>query len=67
LVDPPKGIKPIGYKWVFKRKNNMNGNVQIYKVRLVVKGYKQRHEVNFDEILLQVAMLKSLKIFFDIA
>jgi len=45
----------------------MNGNVQIYKVRLVVKGYKQRHEVNFDEILLQVAMLKSLKIFFDIA
>lgn len=66
MVDPPKGIKPIGYKWVFKRKNNMNGNVQIYKVRLVVKGYRQRHEFNFDEILLLVAMLKSLKILFDI-
>lgn len=66
MVDPPKGIKPIGYKWVFKRKNNMNDNVQIYKVRLVVKGYKQRHEFNFDEILLLVAMLKSLKILFDI-
>jgi hypothetical protein len=66
LVDPPKGIKPIGYKWVFKRKNNMNDNVQIYKVRLVVKGYRQRHEFNFDEILLLVAMPKSLKILFDI-
>jgi hypothetical protein len=44
----------------------MNDNVQIYKVRLVVKGYRQRHEFNFDEILLLVAMLKSLKILFDI-
>ena len=44
----------------------MNDNVQIYKVRLVVKVYRQRHEFNFDEILLLVAMLKSLKILFDI-
>ena len=26
LVDPPEGIKPIGCKWVFKKKINMEGN-----------------------------------------
>jgi hypothetical protein len=27
LVDPPRGIKITGYKLVFKRKTNMDGNV----------------------------------------
>ncbi|KAK8999695.1 hypothetical protein V6N11_065192 [Hibiscus sabdariffa] len=33
LVEPPEGIKPIGCKWVFKKKTDMDGNVQIYKGR----------------------------------
>ncbi|KAL4386633.1 hypothetical protein GQ457_09G019180 [Hibiscus cannabinus] len=37
LVEPPKRIKPIGCKWVFKKKTDMDGNVQIYKGRLVAK------------------------------
>ncbi|KAK8696482.1 hypothetical protein V6N13_001616 [Hibiscus sabdariffa] len=39
LVEPPEGIKPIGCKWVFKKKTNMDGNVQTYKGRLVAKGF----------------------------
>ncbi len=31
LVDPPEGVKPIGYKWVFKKKTDMEGNVITYK------------------------------------
>ncbi|KAK8690315.1 hypothetical protein V6N13_089009 [Hibiscus sabdariffa] len=31
LVEPPEGIKPIRCKWVFKKKNDMDGNVQTYK------------------------------------
>ena len=27
LVDPPKGIKPIRCKWIFKMKTDMEGNV----------------------------------------
>ena len=38
LVDPPEGVKPIGCKWVFKRKRGTNGKVETYKVCLVVKG-----------------------------
>ena len=39
LVDPPEGIKPIGCKWVFKKKIDVEGNVITYKAWLVAKGY----------------------------
>ncbi|KAL4324674.1 hypothetical protein GQ457_11G025050 [Hibiscus cannabinus] len=45
LVEPPEGIKPIGCKWVFKKKTDMDGNVQTYKGRLVAKGFRQIHGV----------------------
>ena len=39
LVDPPEGVKPIGCKWIYKRKRGPDGNVETYKTRLVAKGY----------------------------
>ena len=41
LVDPPEGVKPIGCKWVFKRKRGADGKVETYKAHLVIKGYRQ--------------------------
>jgi len=41
LVDLPKRIKPIVYKCVFKIKTDMDSNVQTYKARLVIKGYRK--------------------------
>jgi hypothetical protein len=40
LVDPIDGVRPINCKWVFKKKMDKDGNVHIYKARLVVKGFK---------------------------
>jgi hypothetical protein len=31
LVDPIDGVRPIGCKWVFKKKTDKDGNVHIYK------------------------------------
>ncbi|KAL0293839.1 UNVERIFIED_CONTAM: hypothetical protein Sangu_2521800, partial [Sesamum angustifolium] len=39
LVDPPKGVKPGGYKWVYKRKLGADGEVTTFKARLVAKGW----------------------------
>ena len=41
LVDAPKGMTPIDYKWIFKRKIGADGQVEAYKARLVVKGFRQ--------------------------
>lgn len=38
LVDLPHGVKPIGLKWVFKLKRNLDGSINKYKARLVAKG-----------------------------
>ena len=67
LVDPPKGVKPIDCKWVYKKKTNMNGNMITYKARLVEKGYKQRQDVDFDEIFSLITILKSIRILLTIA
>ena len=42
LVDPPDGIKPIGCKWVYKRKRGVDGKVKAFKARLVAKGHTQK-------------------------
>ena len=39
LVEPPKGIKPIGCKWIYKKKRGADEKVETFKVRLVAKGF----------------------------
>jgi hypothetical protein len=41
LADPPEVSRPIEYKWIFKKKTDANGNVSVYKARLVTKGFRQ--------------------------
>ncbi|KAL0394763.1 UNVERIFIED_CONTAM: Retrovirus-related Pol polyprotein from transposon RE2 [Sesamum latifolium] len=67
LVDPPKGVKPVGCKWVYKRKLETNGEVTTFKARLMAKGYTQRPGVDFEETYSPVAMAKSIRIMLDIA
>ena len=67
LVDPPEGVKPIGCKWVFKRKRGADGKVETYKARLVAKGYRQCYGIDYDETFSPVAMLKFIRIMLAIA
>ena len=67
LVDLPPGVTTIGCKWVFKKKTDVDGNVQIHKARLVAKGYGQVQGIDYDETYSPVAMLKSVRIVLAIA
>ena len=67
LVDPPEGIKPIGCKWIFMKKTDMEGNAITYKARLVDNGYRQRQGIDYDETFSPVSMLKSIRILLAIA
>jgi hypothetical protein len=42
LSELPFGYKPIGCKWVFKKKLRPDGTIDKYKTRLVAKDYTQR-------------------------
>ena len=47
LVDFSPSCKPLGYKWIFKKKLKASGSIDKYKARLVVKGYKKREGVDY--------------------
>jgi hypothetical protein len=67
LVDPIDGVRPIGCKWVFKKKTIMDENVHIYKARLVVKDFKQIHGIDYDKTFSPIVMLKSIRILLSFA
>ncbi|KAL0381954.1 UNVERIFIED_CONTAM: Retrovirus-related Pol polyprotein from transposon RE1 [Sesamum calycinum] len=52
LIDPPKGLRSVGCKWVYKRKLGADEEVTAFKARLVAKAYTERSGVNFEETYL---------------
>ena len=67
LVKAPNNNEPVGCKWVYKRKRGIDGKVESFKARLVVKGYTQKEGIDIEEAFSPVAMLKSIRILLSIA
>ncbi|KAA0040929.1 gag/pol protein [Cucumis melo var. makuwa] len=67
LVDQPNDVRPIGCKWIYKRKRDQAGKVQTLKARLVAKGYTQKKGINYEETFSPLAMIKSIRILLSIA
>ena len=67
LVKAPKSCKPIGVKWVYKLKKNPLGEILKHKARLVVKGYRQRYRIDYDEVFAHVAHFESIRILIALA
>ena len=67
LVDLPDDRQAIENKQILKKKTDADGNVTVYKARLVSKGFQQVQGVEYNEIFSPVAMLKSVRIMLAIA
>jgi hypothetical protein len=60
LVPLPKGRKPISCKWVFKIKHGVDGEVERYKAKLVVRGFTQTFGVDYKETFASVVKFMSI-------
>jgi hypothetical protein len=61
------GCKPIGCKWVFKKKLRSDGTIDKYKARLVAKGYTQMEDEDFFDTYSSVARMTTIRVLLSLA
>nr|GEW43804.1 hypothetical protein [Tanacetum cinerariifolium] len=63
LVDCPKGVRPIGTKWVLKNKKDERGIVIRNKAMLVAQWHAQKERIDYDEVFAPVARIEAIRLF----
>jgi hypothetical protein len=67
IVERPYRCKPIGSKWVFKKKLRSDGTIERYKATLVIKGYSQKEGEDFFDTYSPVARLTTIRVLLSLA
>ncbi|RDX97359.1 hypothetical protein CR513_19878, partial [Mucuna pruriens] len=67
IVDKPRGAKPIGCKWIFKTKLNLDGFIDKYKARLIAKGFTQKPNIDYFDSFSPIAKISLIRILIALA
>ena len=62
LTELPASRKPVGCKWVLRKKYKVDGSLDKYQVRLVAKGFTQQPSLDFVDTYSPVAKFASVRI-----
>ena len=67
IEDLPLGKKLINCKWVYKVKYKLDGTIERFKARLVVRGDHQLEGFDFNETFAPIAKMTSVRTFLSVA
>jgi hypothetical protein len=62
LVKLSERSKVIDYKWVYKTKRDVSGNIEWYKTRFLSKGYTKKEGIDYNEIFYLISKKDSIRI-----
>ncbi|GJV58025.1 zinc finger, CCHC-type containing protein, partial [Tanacetum coccineum] len=67
LFDLPPGCKPLGCKWIFKRKMKVDGTIDKFKARLVIQGFRQKERIDYFDTYAPVARITTIRLLLALA
>ena len=66
LVDVPKDKDVISVKWIYKTKQDADGNVQKHKEIMVARGFTHQPDIEFNETFSPIAQMDIIRAVFEI-
>nr|GEV38630.1 zinc finger, CCHC-type [Tanacetum cinerariifolium] len=67
LANLPQGYKPLGCKWIFKRKLKIDGTIKKFKAKLVIQGFRQKSEIDYFDTYAPVARISTIRLVIALA
>ncbi|GKE10920.1 zinc finger, CCHC-type containing protein [Tanacetum coccineum] len=67
LADLPPGCKPLGCKWIFKRKLKVDGTIEKFKARLVIQDFKQKSRIDYFDTYAPVTCISTIRLLIAMA
>nr|GEV73785.1 zinc finger, CCHC-type [Tanacetum cinerariifolium] len=57
-----QGMRPVGCKWIFKRKLKVDGTVEKFKAGMVIQGFKQKSGVDYFDTYAPVIRIGTIRL-----